>query len=102
MEEVARAINAEYQQRFGQVLHNNIDKGLLVAWRVRRRLGGMREVYVWLVGQIGRPIDQPWVAVQLIQASDAECERIRQKSRLVIDQELNRLTEFCTELTEGK
>ncbi|MGB4782911.1 methionine adenosyltransferase, partial [Candidatus Methylomirabilis sp.] len=64
--------------------------------------GGVREVYVWLVGQIGRPIDQPWVAVQLIQASDAEHERIRQESELVIDQELNRLAGFCIELTEGK
>lgn len=73
-----------------------------MADQIYQRVGGVREIYVWLVGQIGRPIDQPWVAVQLIQASDAECERIRQESEMVIDQELNRLTEFCIELTEGK
>ncbi len=73
-----------------------------MADQVYQRVGGVREIYVWLVGQIGRPIDQPWVAVQLIQASDAECERIRQESELVIDQELNRLADFCIELTEGK
>jgi len=42
MEEIAKAINAEYRRRFGEILHNNIDKGLLVAGRVRRRLGGGR------------------------------------------------------------
>ena len=73
-----------------------------MADQIYQRVGGVREVYVWLVGQIGRPIDQPWVAVQLIQASDVECERIRQESELVIDQELNRLADFCIELTEGK
>jgi len=73
-----------------------------MADQIYQRVGGVREVYVWLVGQIGRPIDQPWVAVQLIQASDAEHERIRQESELVIDQELNRLADFCNELTEGK
>lgn len=73
-----------------------------MADQIYRSVDGVREVYVWLVGQIGQPIDQPWVAVQLIQASDAECERIRHESRLVIDRELGRLTDFCIELTEGK
>ena len=49
MEEIARAINGEYQKRFGEILHNNIDKGLLVAGRVSRRLGG---------GRVLRPIPQ--------------------------------------------
>jgi S-adenosylmethionine synthetase len=73
-----------------------------MADQIYRQVGGVREVYVWLVGRIGRPVDQPWVAVQLIQASDAESERIRQESELVIDRELNRLTDFCSDLTEGK
>lgn len=73
-----------------------------MADQIYHRVSGVREVYVWLVGQIGQPVDQPWVAVQLIQASDAECERITQECKLVIDQELNRLSDFCAELTEGK
>jgi S-adenosylmethionine synthetase len=73
-----------------------------MADQIYQRVSGVREVYVWLVGQIGQPVDQPWVAVQLIQASDAEYERIRQESQMVIDGELNRLTDFCSELTEGK
>lgn len=42
MEEISKAINGEYHRRFGRILHNNIDKGLLVAGRVRRRFGGGR------------------------------------------------------------
>jgi S-adenosylmethionine synthetase len=73
-----------------------------MADQIYRQVDGVREVYVWLVGQIGQPVDQPWVAVQLIQESEAECERITQECTLVIDQELNRLNDFCMELTEGK
>ncbi|NJD68572.1 MAG: S-adenosylmethionine synthetase [Candidatus Methylomirabilota bacterium] len=73
-----------------------------MADQIYRRVGGVREVYVWLVGQIGRPVDQPWTAVQLIPASDTEDDRITRECRLVIEQELSRLTDFCLELTEGK
>ncbi len=73
-----------------------------IADQIYQQVGGVREVYVWLVGQIGRPINEPWVAVQLIETSDGEHERIKQESELVIDRELNRLTDFCRELTEGK
>lgn len=65
-------------------------------------VNGVRAIYVWLVGQIGRPIDQPWVAAQLIPASEAEFEKIGRETRLVIGQELARLSDFCVELTEGR
>ena len=40
MEEVSQALSKEYHNRFGAILHHNIDKGLLVAGVVERRLGG--------------------------------------------------------------
>ena len=40
MERVAVELNQAYRARFGRVLHNNIDKGLLVAGQVARRFGG--------------------------------------------------------------
>ncbi|MBI4714734.1 MAG: methionine adenosyltransferase, partial [Nitrospirae bacterium] len=39
-EEISRALNREYLERFGAVLHHNMDKGLLVAGRVAHRFGG--------------------------------------------------------------
>ena len=73
-----------------------------MAEQIWLRVTGVREVYVWLVGQIGRAIDQPWVAVQLIPASGAEFEALARGTRLVIEEELARLPEFCIELTEGR
>lgn len=44
MEEIALALSREYMDRFGVILHHNIDKGLLVAGGVERRFGGGRVV----------------------------------------------------------
>ncbi|MHB0975610.1 MAG: methionine adenosyltransferase [Candidatus Aquicultorales bacterium] len=40
MEEISISLSREYIAQFGQILHHNIDKGLLVAGQVRRALGG--------------------------------------------------------------
>jgi S-adenosylmethionine synthetase len=42
MEEVSVALCREYTERFGRILHHNIDKGLLVAGRSEPKLGGGR------------------------------------------------------------
>ncbi|MCC7201046.1 MAG: methionine adenosyltransferase [Nitrospirae bacterium] len=42
MEQVSLALSAEYMNRFGTILHHNIDKGLLVAGEVERKFGGGR------------------------------------------------------------
>ena len=44
MEQVSLALSREYMNRFGVILHHNIDKGLLVAGEVERRFGGGRVV----------------------------------------------------------
>lgn len=40
MESISLALSREYKRRFGHLLHYNIDKGLLIAGRVKHRLGG--------------------------------------------------------------
>ena len=40
MERVAVELNRAYRSLLGRILHNNIDKGLLVAGQVERRFGG--------------------------------------------------------------
>ncbi|MEE9613368.1 MAG: methionine adenosyltransferase [Thermodesulfobacteriota bacterium] len=39
MEEISVALSREYVRRFGEVLHHNIDKGLLVAGQVEKAFG---------------------------------------------------------------
>ncbi|MBI1911641.1 MAG: methionine adenosyltransferase [Deltaproteobacteria bacterium] len=51
MDRVSVALSREYIKRFGEVLHHNIDKGLLVAGQVEKAFGGGRvlkpmELYV--------------------------------------------------------
>ncbi len=40
MEDISVALCAEYERVFGQIVHHNIDKGLLVAGRTSPRIGG--------------------------------------------------------------
>lgn len=42
MEHISVALSREYRQRFGSVLHFNLDKGLLAAGSVEHRFGGGR------------------------------------------------------------
>lgn len=44
MEAISLALCREYLDRFGTILHHNIDKGLLVAGRVEKRFGGGRVI----------------------------------------------------------
>ena len=42
MERISQALSQAYLQHYGRILHHNCDKGLLVAGKVERRLGGGR------------------------------------------------------------
>jgi len=44
MESISVALSHEYLKRFGDILHHNIDKGLLVAGQVERKFGGGRVI----------------------------------------------------------
>ncbi|MDO8427188.1 MAG: methionine adenosyltransferase [Deltaproteobacteria bacterium] len=44
MDRISVALSREYKKRFGQVLHHNIDKGLLVAGQVEKTFGGGRVI----------------------------------------------------------
>ncbi len=44
MDRISVALSREYKKRFGEVLHHNIDKGLLVAGQVVKGFGGGRVI----------------------------------------------------------
>ncbi|MBI5874929.1 MAG: methionine adenosyltransferase [Deltaproteobacteria bacterium] len=44
MESISVALSQEYIKRFGDILHHNIDKGLLVAGQVEKNFGGGRVI----------------------------------------------------------
>lgn len=74
-----------------------------IAGEVYERVPGLEEVYVWLVSQIGRPIDEPMVAaVQAIPAENTSFEGIKKDIAEVVDSRLANIDKFCKDLIQGK
>jgi S-adenosylmethionine synthetase len=73
-----------------------------VAQKVFEEVEGIREVYVWMVSQIGRPIDEPVVAAQIIPAKGVRRTAIERRVLEVVDRELAGIDVFCRNLAEGK
>jgi S-adenosylmethionine synthetase len=74
----------------------------LVAQKVYDEVPGLREVYVWMVSQIGKPIDQPVTAAQIIAQRGVRKSVVTRRVREVLDRELAGIHVFCRELSEGK
>lgn len=106
MEQISLALSREYLNTFGQILHHNIDKGLLVAGRTEPRLGGGKvlEPMRLVIGDRataeyrGKRIDIAAVAEKTAR------DWIRQNLRFVDPQEhliiQNELNEGSPELTD--
>jgi S-adenosylmethionine synthetase len=73
-----------------------------VAQKVYEEVEGIREVYIWMVSQIGKPIDQPVTAAQLILAKGVRRSSVERRVRDVLDRELAGIHVFCRDLAEGK
>jgi len=74
-----------------------------IASRINMQVSDAREVYVWLLSKIGRPIDEPIVAaVEIIPSDGASFDRIRKEAEEIVDYELENIDKFCMELAQGK
>jgi S-adenosylmethionine synthetase len=73
-----------------------------VAQKVYEEVSGIREVYIWMVSQIGKPIDQPITAAQIILAKGVRRGAVERKVRDVVDRELAGINVFCRDLAGGK
>lgn len=62
----------------------------------------IKEVYVWLLSQIGEPIDQPKIAAAQVIMERGTLESVGKEVNEVIDRELSNIREFCMELAYGK
>jgi S-adenosylmethionine synthetase len=57
-----------------------------------------KEVYIWLVSQIGEPIDKPMIAAAQIIPNETPIEEIKRKIEEIIDEKLSNIYKFCMEL----
>jgi S-adenosylmethionine synthetase len=74
-----------------------------VAQHVYEEVPELEEVYVWLLSEIGRPIDQPAIAAaQVVMAENSSLDKVRSKIEAVLDYELENIDKFCIELAQGK
>ncbi len=73
-----------------------------VAQKVCEEVPGIREVYIWMVSQIGKPIDQPITAAQIILARGARRSVVERRVREVVDRELAGINVFVRDLAAGK
>ena len=74
-----------------------------VADCIYREVSGIREVYVWMLSQIGAAIDHPKIAAaQIILAKRARQEAARRRVQEIMERELVNITTLTRELAEGK
>jgi S-adenosylmethionine synthetase len=74
-----------------------------IANEIYTNVPGLREVYVWLVSQIGKPIDEPAIAVtRVITKAGIKLESVRGQILETVDNELEHIDKFCRDLSEGK
>jgi S-adenosylmethionine synthetase len=73
-----------------------------LAFRIHRRVPGVREVTVWLCSTIGQRIDRPTVAtVQVCLAPGVSLRRVHAAIRGIIRDGLEDLPSFCEKLARG-
>jgi len=74
-----------------------------IANSIYEQVPGIEEVYIWLLSQIGKPIDQPAIAAaQVVMKSGNSFEHVQKEIEEVVDSELENIDKFCKELAYGK
>jgi S-adenosylmethionine synthetase len=74
-----------------------------IANHVYEKVSGIKEVYVWLLSQIGRPINEPKVAgVELILEKGVDFKQTSKLATEIVRSELNSINDFTDRLTQGK
>ncbi len=73
-----------------------------IANEIYTNVPDIKEVYVWLLSQIGEPIDQPKIAAAQVIMERGSLSDVEREVNEVIDSELANIQEFCMELAYGK
>src|SRR4030067_92895 len=69
-----------------------------IANEIYANVPDIKEVYVWLLSQIGEPIDQPRIAAAQVIMEHGDVDSVRKEINEVIDRELDNIQAFCMEL----
>lgn len=70
---------------------------------IYENIEGVKEVYVWLLSEIGMRIDKPHLSsAQVVLKKGVDKRSVSRKAEAIIDDGLSNIGEFCKELAEGK
>ena len=74
-----------------------------LAEKIYAKLGNVDEVYVWMLSQIGKPVDQPHIiAVQLANEKELDLKAIQPRVNDLIEGEMENLDKFINSLIYGR
>lgn len=74
-----------------------------IANEIHEKVSGLKEVYVWLLSQIGKPINEPMItSVQVILESGLSLQTIHKEIEDVVLYELDNLDKFVKDLAYGR
>jgi len=74
-----------------------------IAGEIYKHVSGLEEVYIWLLSQIGSPIDQPAVAAaQVVMKDNNSFDSVKREIGEVVNHELENIGKFTDELAKGK
>jgi len=74
-----------------------------VAKRIQSETDGIREAYVWLLSEIGRPINEPKIAsVQLILDPGTTLKEVSDSVQELVAAELSNIDKFSEDLAHGR
>lgn len=74
-----------------------------LAKTIYENVAGINEVYIFLVSEIGKPIDNPKViAVKVSLTKDISIKAIKKEINMIVEDEFSRINNFCDDLSLGK
>jgi S-adenosylmethionine synthetase len=74
-----------------------------IAAEICKNVSGLEEVYIWLLSQIGKPIDQPAVAAaQVVMKGNNSFDSVKKEIEEVVNHELENISKFTADLAQGK
>jgi len=74
-----------------------------IANKIVKEVAGIKEVYVELLSQIGRPINDPWMTnIKVVGDMEELPSNIRNEISSIAEEEISKVTEISREVLEGK
>jgi len=73
-----------------------------IAAQIYREIPEVEEVYVWLLSEIGTPIDMPQIATAQLLMKKGAIKEVEAEASELIEKELENIEAFCMELAAGK